>query len=122
MQLPISSESLERQQEGYTPLPSAGRLPSSPELAWVRGRAEHSIAHVTADRRARRRLGNVLCPVLQKLGDWLVCSLTSSQMDVSSGEKGGWCFTHSPQHKNLPRQLAFSFPHAQSGTKLSLGM
>lgn len=63
-----------------------------------------------------------MCPTLQKLGHWLVCSSPSSQLDVSSDEKGGSCFTPSPEQKNLPRMLCVSFPHAQSGTKLSLGM
>lgn len=56
------------------PLPSAGRLPSSPEPTWVRRRAKHSPAHATAGRRVRRRLGHVPHP--EKAGR-LACLLSS---------------------------------------------
>lgn len=51
-----------------------------------------------------------MCLALQKLRDSLVCSSPSSQLDASSGEKEEWCFSPTPQHKNLPRLLCVSSP------------
>lgn len=117
MQNPVSSESLEGQQEGYILLLTCFSLQQAgcpPPQHWHRGGGVLSPAQPMVQQTGEQGGSLGMCPALQKLGDWLVSSWPSSQLDGSSGEKEGWCITPSPQQnkKNLTRLLRVSFPHA----------
>lgn len=109
MQNPVSSENLEGQQEGYTLLLTCFSLQQAgcpPPQHWHRKEGVLSPAQPMVQQTGEQGGSLGMCPALQKLGDWLVSSSPSSQLDVSSGEKEGWCTTPSPQPKKKTLQAA----------------